>query len=94
MEKAVDTEQKTFLGSLNLTGMNKVGPATFPWDTIDITDTGVLGTPGETVVSTTASVKMGKELMEPYIEEVIDFVRKLMETDVENLLPKPHKMVS
>ena len=94
MDKAVDTKQKTSLGSLNLTGMNKVGPATFPWDTIDITDTGLLGTPGETVVSTTASVKMGKELMVPYIEEVIDFVRKLMETDVESLLPKPHKMVS
>lgn len=94
MEKAVDTKQKTKLGSLDLTGMNKVGPAIFPWDTIDITDTGVLGTPGETVVSTTASAEMGKDLMEPYIKEVTELIYQLMEADVEDLLPKPHKMVS
>ena len=94
MERAVDTVQKTMLDGLKLTGMSSIGPASFPWDTIDITDTGVLGKPGEKVISTTATVEMGRELMEPYIKEVVDFTRKLMEADVEELLPKPHKMVS
>jgi creatinine amidohydrolase len=57
-------------------------------------DTGVLGTPGEKVVSTTATVEMGKELMEPYTEELIGFLRELMDADVSVLLPKPSKMVS
>jgi creatinine amidohydrolase len=94
MERAVDTVQKTKLGDLSLSGMSKVGPASFPWDTIDITETGVLGTPGEKVVSTTATVEMGKELMEPYTEELIGFLRELMDADVSVLLPKPSKMVS
>ena len=94
MDRAVDTVQKTKLGSSELTGMNKVGPATFPWDTIDITETGVLGTPGEKVVSTTASVEMGRELMEPYITEVVGFIRELMEAELDTLLPKQSKMVS
>lgn len=91
MEKAVDTVQKTKLGDLNLTGMNKVGPASFPWDTIDITDTGVLGAPGEKVISTTASIELGKELMEPYTEELTVFLRELMDADISDLLPKPSK---
>ncbi len=94
MDRAVDTVQNKNLGSLKLTGMSSVGPATFPWDTIDITDTGVLGKPSEKIVSTTATVEMGKELMEPYIIEVMEFIKQLMDTDVEDLLPKPHKMVS
>lgn len=94
MEKAVDTIQNKTLGELTLKTMSTVGPATFPWDTIDITTTGVLGTPGEKVVSTTASFEMGRELMEPYTEELVNFIEQLKQEDVDKLLSKPHKMVT
>jgi len=94
MEQAVDTKQNTKLGGLKLKTMGSIGPASYPWDTIDLTDTGVLGAPGTTVMSTTASAEMGKELMEPYTEELVTFINQLMKEDVSKLLPKPHKRVS
>ena len=94
MERAVDTKQKTKLGSLELTSMSTIGPASYPWDTIDVTDTGVLGEPGKLVNSTSASVEMGKELMEPYTKELINFIEKLKKADYIELISKPHKRVS
>ncbi len=94
MEKAVDTVQNKKLGELEMKNLGTIGPASYPWDTIDFTDTGVLGGPGKKVVSTTASVEHGRELMEPYTKKVIDFINKLKEAKLEDLLPKPHKTVS
>lgn len=91
MERAVDTEQKSKLGPLKVEGFNRIGPAQFAWDTIDLTETGVLGSAGETIVSTTASVEKGRELMEPFIEEVSRFVEELKKANVKQLLSKPHK---
>ncbi|RLI07735.1 creatininase family protein [Candidatus Bathyarchaeota archaeon] len=91
MERAVDTVQKESLGPLKMEGLNRIGPARFPWDTIDLTETGVLGSAGRLIESTTASEEHGRELMEPYIEEVIKFVEALKKARVEQLLSKPHK---
>lgn len=91
MENAVDTEQKKMLGPFEMKGLNKIGPAVFPWDTIDLTDTGVLGSAGTVVKSKSASVEHGKELMEPYLAEVAGFVSMLDEANIETLLCKPSK---
>ena len=91
MDRAVDTIQNSALGTLEITGFNRVGPAQFAWDTIDLTDTGVLGAAGQLIKSTEASEKMGREMMEPFIEEVCIFVEKLKKADVLKLLSKPHK---
>lgn len=91
MERAVDTEQRDRLGPLDVEGFNRIGPARFAWDTIDLSETGVLGSAGTLVRSTTASEERGRELMEPYIEEISRFVEALKEASVEQLLCKPHK---
>ncbi len=91
MERAVDTKQKEKLGSLKIEGFNRIGPAQFAWDTIDLTDTGVLGDAGEMIMSTTASEEEGRRLMEHFIQEVVEFVEELKNASVEQLLCKPHK---
>jgi creatinine amidohydrolase len=91
MEKAVDTKQRGRLGSIDIQGFNRIGPAHFPWDTIDLTDTGVLGSAGTVIKSTTASKENGKELVERYLEECCKLIEKLKKVEVDTLLPKPHK---
>ena len=91
MEKAVDTRQRERLGSMIIEGFNRIGPAQFPWDTVDLTDTGVLGNAGTMIRSTTASADKGKRLVEPYIEELSRLVEALKGADLEELLCKPHK---
>ena len=88
MERAVDTKQRERLGPLQVEGFNRIGPARFAWDTIDLTDTGVLGDAGEIIKSTTASESEGRRLMEPYIEKVAAFVEELKKASVEELLSK------
>ncbi|KKM21752.1 hypothetical protein LCGC14_1632310, partial [marine sediment metagenome] len=92
MDKAISTEQKTMLGPFKMSGINKIGPALFPWDTIDLTDTGLLGSAGSTVEATTASIEMGKQLMEPHLEELVQFIEKMKKADVKALLTKPRHM--
>jgi creatinine amidohydrolase len=91
MEKAVDTKQHEKLGELKIEGFNRLGPAQFAWDTIDLSPTGVLGGAGQMITSTNASEEMGRKLMEPFIEEVSKFVEELKKADVKKLLCKPHK---
>ena len=92
MDKAIATEQNTMLGPFKMDGIYKIGPAVFPWDTIDLTNTGLLGAAGTTVDATTASVEMGKQLMEPHLEELVQFIEKMKKADISTLLTKPrHK---
>ena len=91
MDRAVDTKQNESLGPLEIQGFNSIGPAQFAWDTIDLTETGVLGDAGMTVVSTSASAEKGRELMEPYIDEVCQLVEELKKAEIEELLCRPHK---
>ncbi|MBS7638638.1 creatininase family protein [Candidatus Bathyarchaeota archaeon] len=89
MDRAVDTRQKEGLGPLKMEGLGRVGPAQFPWDTIDLSETGVLGAAGEVIASTKASEEEGRRLMEPYIEEVCRFIEELKVAKVEELVSKP-----
>lgn len=91
MDRAVDTLQNEKLGPFAIKRLGSIGPAQFPWDTIDLSDSGVLGQAGELIVSTTASEDTGKALMEPFIEEVCKFVETLKKATLEDLLCKPHK---
>lgn len=89
MDRAVDTRQKEGLGPLKMEGLGRVGPAQFPWDTVDLSDTGVLGAAGEAIASTKASEEEGRRLMEPYMEEVCRFIEELKAARVEELISKP-----
>jgi creatinine amidohydrolase len=91
MERAVDTKQMDSLGPLKVEGFNHIGPAQFPWDTMDLTDTGVLGAAGRTIKATTASAEKGRKLMEPFIDEVCQLVEELKRAKIEDLLCKSHK---
>ncbi len=88
MERAVNTKQREKLGPLKVEGFNRIGPALFAWDTIDLSDTGVMGDAGEMIKSTTASESEGRRMMEPYIEKVAAFVEELKKASVEQLLSK------
>lgn len=94
MKAAVDTKQNDNMGILKMTRRGGTGPASYPWDTIDVSDTGALGEPGRLIYSTTATAEKGRELMEPYLEEVAEFIMDLMKADLEELLPKPHKSLN
>ncbi|MEM2127834.1 MAG: creatininase family protein [Candidatus Bathyarchaeia archaeon] len=89
MDRAVDTRQKERLGSLKMEGLGRVGPAQFSWDTIDLSDTGVLGAAGEVIASSEASEGEGRRLMEPYIEEICRFVEELKAAKLDDLISKP-----
>jgi creatinine amidohydrolase len=91
MSRAVDTEQEKNLGELEMIDMNKIGPAQFPWDTIDLSNTGVLGSAGTIIRSTKASGEKGRELMDPHIEKISNFIEKLKEARIAGLFSKPHK---
>jgi creatinine amidohydrolase len=91
MSKAVDTKQNEKLGSLQVEGFNFVYPGRFAWDAPDLSPTGVMGSAGSTIRSTTASEEKGRELMEPYIDELSALVEELKKAEIEGLLPKPHK---
>jgi creatinine amidohydrolase len=92
MDRAVDQAQATHLGALPMTGIGGLGPMQFPWDTIDLTPTGVLGGSGKKIVSTTATKKIGEEIMKPFTEEVVKLVEAIKAADADELLSKPHKM--
>lgn len=91
MEQAVNTQQRGGIGIFKIKGFNRIGPAQFALDSIDLTDTGILGRANEMITSKTASEEQGRKLMEPYIEEVCKFIEELKKADVKQLLSKPHK---
>jgi len=91
MERAPKTVQKEKLGGLDMTGMGRVGLAQFPWDTIDLTDTGLLGSAGQELDASTASAEKIKPNMEAFLENLCEFVEALKKENVEDLLSKPHK---
>ena len=81
---------KTTLGPFQIEGFNKIGPAKFAWDTIDLTDSGIFGPAGHSMVTTTATAAAGREMMEPYIKEICNFVNKLKKADINDLITKPY----
>ena len=91
MDLAVDTKQNKKLGGMKIEGFNFMYPGRFAWDTLDLSSTGVLGSAGTVIRSTKASEEKGRELMEPYIHEICTLVEELKKSEIEGLLPKPHK---
>lgn len=91
MERAPRTSQKERLGGLMMEGMGRVGPAQFPWDTIDLTETGLLGSAGQELDASAASAEKIKPKMEVFLENLCGFVEALKKEEVTGLLSKPHK---
>ena len=91
MERAFDTQQKTALGSIKINGFSRLGSFEYPWDTIDLTDTGVFGTSGSVIGLKSATRERGEELMKEFTEEVINTVEELKKANISELLSKPYK---
>jgi len=91
MDRAPKTKQKEKLGGLTMIGMGRVGLAQFPWDTIDLTETGLLGGAGQELDASPASAEKIKPIMEAFLKELCAFVEALKKENVVALLSKPHK---
>jgi len=90
MERATDTQQNTSIAGIMMKAQ-KVGPADFGWDTIDLSSTGVFGAAGKIIKATKATAAHGKEIMAPHIDEICTFTEELKTAKLDDLLPKPHK---
>ena len=90
MKKAVDTKQNEALAGIGMK-TQKVGPAEFGWDTIDLSPTGVFGAAGKTIKATKATPEHGKEMLGAHVDEICVFAQELKKAKLEELLPKPHK---
>ncbi len=90
MKKAVDTKQSEELAGMRMK-TQKVGPADFGWDTIDLSATGVFGAAGKTITATRATREHGEEITKTQVDELWAFTEELKKAKLEELLPKPHK---
>jgi creatinine amidohydrolase len=90
MEKAVDTKQNEALAGIGMK-TQKVGPADFGFDTIDLSPTGVFGAAGKTIEATKATAAHGEEIVKAHVDELCAFAEELKKAKFEELLPKPHK---
>jgi creatinine amidohydrolase len=90
MEKAVDTKQNEALAGIRMK-TQKVGPADFGFDTIDLSPTGVFGAAGKTIEATKATAAHGEEIIKAHVDELCAFAEELKKAKLEELLPKPHK---
>lgn len=90
MEKAVDTKQNETLAGIRMKAQ-RVGPADFGWDTIDLSPTGVFGAAGKTIEATRATAADGEEIVKAHIDELCAFAEELKAARLEDLLPKPHR---
>ncbi len=90
MEKAVDTKQNETLAGIRMKAQ-RVGPADFGWDTIDLSPTGVFGAAGKTIEATKATAADGEEIVKAHIDELCAFAEELKAARLEDLLPKPHR---
>ncbi len=90
MSKAIDTKQVEELAGIQMRSQ-KVGPAEFGWDTIDLSSTGVFGAAGKTIMATKATKKHGEEITKAQIDELTAFAEELNKAKIEELLSKPHK---
>jgi creatinine amidohydrolase len=84
-------KQKEKLGELEMQGFQRLPLGIVAMDTIDLTDQGLMGPAGATTSAEGASSEVGKKFVEPYIDELSQFVEQLKEIDVKSLLSKPHK---
>ena len=90
MENAVDTKQNEALAGIRMK-TQKVGPADFGFDTLDLSPTGVFGAAGKTIEATKATAMHGEEIVKAHVNELCAFAEELKKAKLEELLPKPHK---
>jgi creatinine amidohydrolase len=90
MKSAVDTKQSEDIAGIKMKAQ-KMGPADFGWDTIDLSTTGVFGAAGKTIEATKATSEHGGEILRAHIDELCAFAEDLKKVRLEKLLPKPHK---
>ena len=90
MKKAVDTKQNESIAGIKMKAQ-KMGPADFGWDTIDLSPTGVFGAAGKTIEATKATSKHGEEILRENVDELCALAEDLKKAKLEDLLPKPHK---
>jgi creatinine amidohydrolase len=88
MDRARKSTVKTELAGMQIGGNDRLGPAVFPRDTIDLSDTGIYAGAGRTIDPSKASKKRGEELIKPHIEEIVKTVQELKNIDIMDLLPK------
>jgi creatinine amidohydrolase len=91
MSKAINQQQNTHLGPFEMSGFNSIGPANFPWDTLDITDSGIMGPAGTVIKTTEASEEKGRAMMEPHIKNLVEFIEVMKTAELSTLLSKPNK---
>lgn len=89
MDRAVDTPQAESLAGIRLKAQ-KMAPAEFGWDTIDLSPSGVFGAAGKTIQATQATRERGVELLENHIKEIAELAARLRDAHLGELLPKPH----
>lgn len=90
MKEAVDTKQGEELAGIAMKAQ-KVGPADFGWDTLDLSSTGVFGAAGKTIAATRATREHGQEITKAVVDELWSFAEELKKAGLEDLLPKPHR---
>ncbi len=90
MERAPKTEQRRSLGPLEMEGLGRIGRAMFPWDTIDLSDSGVVGSAGAVLDASKASAEKIRPIMERFLGELCDLVERVKKADLKELLCRPH----
>lgn len=89
MDRAPETTQHSEIAGIPMKAQ-KIDPAEFGYDTIDLSMTGVFGAAGKTIKATEATQKHGKKILEEYITEIIELVERIKKAKLVELLPKPH----
>jgi len=90
MDRATNTVIKKEFAGIQIRGNDKLGPALFPRDIIDLSDTGIYGRAGKTIKASEATAERGEKLLKPHVEKIVKLVNKLKSTDISELLSKKH----
>ena len=88
MDRATDTTVNDHIAGMKIRGNDRLGPAMFPRETADLSDTGIYGGAGKTIKPAEASIERGEKLLKPHIEKIVQIVDKLKNTDIQALAPK------
>ena len=88
MDRATDTTVNDHIAGMKIRGNDRLGPAMFPRETADLSDTGIYGGAGKTIKASEASIERGEKLLKPHIEKIVQIVDELKNTDIRALAPK------
>ena len=88
MDRATDTTVNDHIAGMKIRGNDRLGPAMFPRETADLSDTGIYSGAGKTIKPSEASIERGEKLLKPHIEKIVQIVDELKNTDIRALAPK------